>query len=428
VRRRQGLFDLSASLNFETCLNPDVPDWRLYSVGNFLSPANPPVAVPFQQISLGCLGCLDADGHLWTIQPDGTELVITPKTVSALSVFSNPSIRTVPASSGTASIVGSEPPQQKQNLRIQANGITLEPDQVVTNAQFCVGQEVVFAPAWDQQLSGIQTQTCVWSFGGRYFNNESNAVAGGSMPNSSFVPYLDSTRLTNTAATNYWVSGGFWRPATYTAHVDVSLVFTNGKAAHVSIDGLFTMARPKAKITTTTGTISVTSAWGDLELAFGTTNRSGIVFSNTITMPDGFSGSTEWVQAVNERLDTRLRASDGKWEQQETSGLDEWYPYGGGAVAADSPGAQLTDALLEYKVVTDSYTMWLLFQPDSSPSHWVPLRAVDWYWRGSATNGPSGWELESGTATNSVNPQDYPTELFPRWTSNVTNATWITLP
>ena len=74
--------------------------------------------------------------------------------------------------------------------------------------------------------------------------------------------------------------------------------------------------------------------------------------------------------------------------------------------------------------------MWLVFKPTTQTAHLVPLRAVDWYWSGSATNsgatnGLLGWVLESGTATNSIDPPDFETEVPPIWTRNVTNSpTW----
>ena len=76
---------------------------------------------------------------------------------------------------------------------------------------------------------------------------------------------------------------------------------------------------------------------------------------------------------------------------------------------------------------SDIFEMWMMFQPSNGIP--VPLRAVNWFWSGSATNvifggGPAvDWSLESGT--NSVNPQGSDTEIFPVWNSNLTNAQWI---
>jgi hypothetical protein len=79
--------------------------------------------------------------------------------------------------------------------------------------------------------------------------------------------------------------------------------------------------------------------------------------------------------------------------------------------------------------VAESFEMWFMFRP--SGGQWVPLKAVNWSWSGSATNnagtfatdnsGP--WTLESGT--NSVNPPDFEAHSYPVWNSNITNETYI---
>jgi hypothetical protein len=87
ARQNQGMFDLTAALTVESELDLNVIDWVYHYQGfsAFLQPAEPPVAVPSEQISLGGLGNLDADGHLWTLQPDGAEPIITPKVVAPIS-------------------------------------------------------------------------------------------------------------------------------------------------------------------------------------------------------------------------------------------------------------------------------------------------------------------------------------------------------
>jgi hypothetical protein len=53
----------------------------------------------------------------------------------------------------------------------------------------------------------------------------------------------------------------------------------------------------------------------------------------------------------------------------------------------------------------------------------VPLRAVNWSWSGTATNGSSGWTLLSGT--NSINPPDFDVQQYPFWNSNVKDDLFI---
>ena len=414
-RGSQNLLGLSASLIAEGDVDPatelwpnDYPPYQDFSP--FLPEASPETCLPSEQISLDPLGFEDSDGILWTLLPCGIETGDTPR---------------APVTSSTGPLPG----VQQANLQILANGNQLDPATVVSNAQFCVGQNVSFA------LSGLPVGATPtnfrWTLDGTYFNARSNAVPGVPFPTCSSVPYVDSSLLTSNATTAWWISGGFSPPTTYSVHVDVALVLTNGQTGHLPLVGQFTMARPRASITATTSTVTVNSTLGDPELSFGTMNAPGILFSNTISMPDGFSGSTEWVQVVNETVHTKLRASDGKWMRYAgRSELDTQYPYPSaspdGSTTKDTPGGHLEYGFLEYNVVTSSYTMWLLFMPAPSGSHWVPLRAVSWNWGGSAANGTAGWALESGSATNSVNPVDSDAQTYPWWTDNITNTLWTT--
>ena len=117
-RQRKGLFDLTASLTRESELDPNVPDWgELYQSGGFLSSAVPPVAVPSEDITLGGLGPLGSDGHLWTVQPDGIEIVITPQVSScrsAQALAASPNVATATE--------GSLPQDKKYKLAIYFGG------------------------------------------------------------------------------------------------------------------------------------------------------------------------------------------------------------------------------------------------------------------------------------------------------------------
>jgi len=297
-----------------------------------------------------------------------------------------------------------------------------------------VGQNVPFT------LSGLPADGSViatnfqWTFDGKYFNSQSNAVPYASFPTCSKVPYVDASLLTSNTTTAWWVSGGFNPSKTYMATQQCDLILTNGSPKQtVRTKGLFTMFRPQARIASTTGTVSVNSTWGLLALAFGTTNVPGIVFSNNMTMPPANSPwvnatNVHWAQVVNSIRATQQRASDMAYPHAYESGLDHVFPYdnvpNNNNIAFDAPSIGLSDDYLECNMLTDTFTMWLLFKYDETTNtHYVPLRAVDWYWAASATNGPSGWVIESGTATNSINPVDYETLNYPYWTTAITNNT-----
>jgi hypothetical protein len=97
--------------------------------------------------------------------------------------------------------------------------------------------------------------------------------------------------------------------------------------------------------------------------------------------------------------------------------LDTQSPYGffSYPLANDSPGVR-TDIPYETGAsISQNSTMWLMFKPDGG--HYVPLRSVNWYFSGSATNPGTGWIL---TGSNwSTNPPDVDTGTnYPTWTNN----------
>ena len=102
----------------------------------------------------------------------------------------------------------------------------------------------------------------------------------------------------------------------------------------------------------------------------------------------------------------------------DTSGpyLDTDDPYG---IDEDSPGTSLGNELRVS--VNETFQTTLMFQPTGG--HRVPLMSVDWFWNGSATNGPNGWGLSSGD--NSHNPLGSPTETYPAWTENIKPLKYI---
>jgi hypothetical protein len=365
------------------------------------------------------------DGSVWSealvSAPAGVNADVTPRAIAPNT-----------GSDKSLNVLG-----QECRLTVMANGVPLDPDTAVSNASFCVGQNVVFSVT--NLPPGVRATNFEWSFEGTYFNNQSNAVPGVSFPTCSTVPFVDSSLLAQSTATNWWVSGGpnAGTPATYTASVTCALILTNASSGQpCSARGKIYMFRPQATITTKTGTVGVNDTPLGWDVAFGTTNSYatvGIMFSNSISYPSGFGGTTEWTQVITEEHATRQRASDLNYEHWYVTGLDNVYPYqndplNNSSSTTDSPGWPLDDGYLELNVLNQAFTMWLLFQPVGG-GHWVPLRAVNWNWSASATNqGVNlGWAIEGGTIQNSVNPSDYATEGYPQWTNVILNGQidWI---
>jgi len=116
------------------------------------------------------------------------------------------------------------------------------------------------------------------------------------------------------------------------------------------------------------------------------------------------------------------------------SGLDSHYPafYPFPATEPwwheDDPPAEPVDNSVQVWR-SDHFTMYLLYQIDSTNSIPAPLKKLDWSWSGVAqTNGAGGWQLVS----SSVNLTNVNLSAgYPIWTNNVlngmttTNNQWI---
>jgi len=221
------------------------------------------------------------------------------------------------------------------------------------------------------------------------------------------------TNLTASSVSFCWVDGGDGRQVQYTATIG---------GQPYSANATFNVKRPTAQVTSTTGTVAVSSAWGYLALHYGTSATPGITFSRSITIPSGFSGTTQWVQLVSSTL-RRRKLNNGVWQRLQGTGvLDTTYPYSANSSTVDSPDTPLTSDYVE-KTVQDSFKMWLMFMPSGSGSIWVPLRSVNWSWSGSASRSGTVWTLTS--SSNTINPSDADSTTHPTWTSNVTSLQWV---
>jgi hypothetical protein len=191
LRQGQGLFDLSASLAYAHSLDTAVSSWCASSyMGLFLWLDYPPAAVPSEDIALGGLGKLGSDGHLWTVQPDGIEVVITPQVSSCRSASALAASPTV--ATGTR---GSQLAAQKYKLITTANGTDLEE----TTPEFCVGQRVDLVSSWVPDLPAGTTSKFGWLVGPSYANKIEPAHDG-----ISPVYTVDYSLEANAAVSLWW--------------------------------------------------------------------------------------------------------------------------------------------------------------------------------------------------------------------------------
>jgi hypothetical protein len=397
--------------------------------------------IPPQEVAWGSLGTPDENGVLYTALAAGQRETIRPQ-----ANYPNYS-----------SAIG-VPTVQDITPVIMANGTALSNNAVVAGANFCVGQNVQFTLSLPAGETATNFQ---WSFGGTYFNTQSNAVPGALFPTCSTMPYVDGSLLNNNTSTNWWASGGANNdantPAAYQASVTCDLIFANGNPKQsVSASGLFNMFRPAAMITTKTGTIGVDSNYflftnivtggvtnevpgpNIFALHFGissnpygtysTNGAPGIVFSNSITYPSDFAGKVKWVQVVSNANNLTRHASNLNyaWDSPpaldiEMPMLDSTYPYPsdpGDPTTEDSP-AQTADPSSVFSGVSsaEEFSMWLMFRADAG-DHDVPLCKVDWNWSALGTISESGTNWELLRPDNTVNPSGHNCTVSPYWEAN----------
>jgi hypothetical protein len=221
---------------------------------------------------------LGTNGIAWKMYQDGTTANVTPQTGRPMYHFS----------------VG----QQKYPMEILANGAVLDPNDVASNAIFCVGQYIDFSLASSPPYSSA---TFSWTLPGIYKNAETNAGTY-----CSTDPYVDTNLLTDSTTTAWWVSGG--QPETYTVNLDATFNFANGQSVTMTPSGQFNMWRPTSTVTAQTGIVEIGyNYWNPLPqfaLHYGNNliaaglNLPGIYMSCSVQVLASFSGGSNWVQVV----------------------------------------------------------------------------------------------------------------------------------
>jgi hypothetical protein len=340
--------------------------------------------------------------------PAGSQVEVTPRTAVNGAIFGGDEI-------------GGMAVQQLHLAIIDTNSgmdLTLQTNSVI------VGQQM----NWQCRLSMTNSFMTNFPLTNFHWTIPGYAISNYVANDGSGIVYTNFSTV-NSNVVFYWVDG-VTNLADATNRVVQISATVNGKT--VTGQATFKVLRPTGKITATTiSPITLDYADGPATLHFGSVQigtQPGILFSNSITMPSGYTGNTnytfEWVQKVI-YLKERLQTNDGSgawYSLQASNVLDTQYPYPSpdtrfsNACTTDSPGS---DGLDGYQAVsfTNNFTMWLMFQPSGGVV--VPLRMVNWSWNGTGTfNGVTG----SVTSSNAVaNPDSDATDNYPVWTDNVTN-------
>ncbi len=395
-RQNQGLFDLSAPLNFETCLSPDVPDWWfVFETGGFLSPTDPPTPVPFQQIILSGLGRLGNDGHLWKVEPDGVELTITPTITSALSAFSGVTFLALTPGSTAASAEGPLPPEAKYRLRIYLG----EQDVTDTNVNALVGQRLVLtsqlAPDGAPPITNYQWTVPATALTNFYVSPDPLQTNGYPVP---------LTQKTTNTVRFCWVD-----PGTKLVSCAVTAIGNTWSAKT-----WFQVKRPNA---TLTATIQADVEVDNDVLRFQNNFIAGITF---MARDEDTDGDWQYFQ-TGHQLYRYQDGQTGKWSRGEGTGLDTSYP----GIDRDAPSTELP-AGGTTTTADGSFTTYLAFRPTSADVL-VPIRQIHWSWEGEALTNSSGiWTLGYGTAN--VDHVDFPAPSTISWTNNIMSTLTNVVP
>ena len=413
LRQGQGLFDLSASLNYVDCLDTAVSSWCASSYWDeFLWMDSPPVAVPSTNITLGALGPLGPDGHLWTVQPDGIEVVITPQVSScrsASALASSPIVAT-----GTR---GGPPADQKYKLRIYFGS----EDVTDTNVDGVVGLGIGLSCSLVSMPGGTPPPITnyLWTIPGTAVSNFYVA------PDMSTGTVVTPFPITNATAHFYWVDAG-------SKAVQCRAI---AEGNEMRAKTTFSVARPAIDwIGSITSTVN---AGGDdtgrLYVRFGstTTNELGyVIVLNGIECRSsdpalvGYGGPYDFLAVqllTGGAVDVTL--ADGTTTNIPMVGLDNLYPTadlgnGDDGLFADAPGTSARPAI--FLADASSYRTLLMFEPVGVDAIPVPIKEILWNYSGQvATNAGGGWIISNCTSNISVNNRD--TLVFPYWTNLVKN-------
>jgi hypothetical protein len=266
-----------------------------------------------------------------------------------------------------------------------------------------------------------------WSIPGQVIGGFT--VGQGDDTNGPFTPgeVVPVGPLTEQSTEFYWKDGADGRQVQFGATLGPEM-----GGAVLSANAIFDVKRPEATMSTKTGTIGINEGGGQffLALRFGDANSGGITFRCTVAVPEGFAGTSCFVQKYNEYHRLRL-ALGHQWQRRNGVGLDHEFPYhyslwptnlNQDPVEYDTPAQELVDET-DRAEVQDSATMWLMFKPDGADSAWVPLRKVLWYWRASASKEAGQWQLDEGGG-HSIDPTSMDTTEYPVWTFNISKNEW----
>lgn len=241
----------------------------------------------------------------------------------------------------------------------------------------------------------------------------------------------------------YWVDQGDDRRFTF------RYTLTNGSASEGTVT--FNVGGPTAaSITAKTGTVQVVKSnitqYGAIMGMGPNRDPVGVKFTASSTLPSGNPGQYSWVQLLTTYTVRIGGGANGRSScpLAESPSLDVGYPFTSYQTnlphdtAEDSPFVPLDGLIQGYILgevaVSFNATMYLLWQPISAPgcsdaacTISIPLRKVDWWWKGDAVNtlkmaGTTTWKFTAGCEDCSNNPGGTAALTHPRWNARFSQS------
>jgi hypothetical protein len=258
-----------------------------------------------------------------------------------------------------------------------------------------------------------------WSVAGSVVANYITSPNAGTV-----VPFNGSIAPT---ANFYWVNGSF---AGENRSVSLTVVVFGVER---SVAATFKVYRPTAVIVAEVGVVDVVYKCDErIMLTLGCSPNvagqpgPGMILRRTVVMPSGFNGGLSWLNLIRSTYRTKIfREPQNGYAglRFQGFGLDRGFPwvnlFADGSFH-DAPGVFLDGGPADYAsaFAEDDFYAYLMFKPSGADSIWVPLRGVNWLWRGRASRPPVSvfWGVDESFTYVS---DDFDEVEHPEWSTHV---------
>ena len=311
----------------------------------------------------------------------------------------------------------------KYKLFIQANGHILQPDRVVPLANFCVGQQIGFAPVWSPSAPpNVASAFYLWDLSTKFVNHSTHPCG------SCSVNYDVDLSLLDVATPAVWyVSGG-----NKNAYAHVFLHFSNGQSATVDASGQFSMFRPQilGHEQVIQGAVQLnTNSLPTVKLGMLAPGTDFIHWITDVGLDTNFSANLFHVQLVDweSMYDPTLLAcisqyngtSGQYWLDNSAPAFGLWpvNPDGAGNYKtmqgiSFGDGPDISGNFCSFVQLTPGFKAYLCFQPTSAGSIPITLERVEWSEHGRADLTSGIWTL---TTSHIIGPSFSNDDSFPFW-------------